>query len=401
MDILLLGGLFRNEKEEEIINNSIGNIQNAANAFQWNMVNGLIENKVNLSVLSLVYVGSFPKLYKKIYVRGEQIKNKDIKYWKYCGFINVFGIKHIFRTISATYNLFKWCKNNESNKKYVMVYAMHTPFMIAAYICKKLFKTIKTTIIIPDLPEYMDLSEEKSNIKNMLKKIDITISNKLIKNFDNYVVLTKYMIDKLNINEKDAVIIEGISNSTAIKNKIKSNKDMKSILYTGTLNKAYGIMELLKAFSKIKNSNYELWICGEGEAKEDIINMSKIDKRIKYFGLLKRSEVLQIQSEADVLINPRKAEGEFTKYSFPSKLMEYMASGTPSIVYPLKGMPKEYEDYFYIVEGNSVKDLENKILEVCSNSKRELEIKGINAREFVKKNKNPKVQTQKILDLIK
>ena len=41
---LFLGGLFPKEIEKEIFSNSTGAVQNAANAFQWNIINGFDQN---------------------------------------------------------------------------------------------------------------------------------------------------------------------------------------------------------------------------------------------------------------------------------------------------------------------------------------------------------------------
>ena len=66
MEILYLGGLFPKETEEEIINNSIGSIQNAANNLQWEIAKGLEENMESpISLLNSLYIGSYPKRYKK------------------------------------------------------------------------------------------------------------------------------------------------------------------------------------------------------------------------------------------------------------------------------------------------------------------------------------------------
>lgn len=42
LDICLVMGLYPKEKYQEIEKNSIYGIQNAANVFQWNIVNGLV-----------------------------------------------------------------------------------------------------------------------------------------------------------------------------------------------------------------------------------------------------------------------------------------------------------------------------------------------------------------------
>ena len=107
-----------------------------------------------------------------------------------------------------------------------------------------------------------------------------------------------------------------------------------------------------------------------------------------------------MQGEATVLINPRQNNGEYTKYSFPSKTIEYLASATPLIAYKLDGIPDEYDDYIEYVEGNSVDDLKNKIIDICEMDRDKLIIKGNKNRNFIINNKNARYQTKKILDIL-
>src|SRR5690606_15738320 len=159
--------------------------------------------------------------------------------------------------------------------------------------------------------------------------------------------------------------------STVNGSKKKPSK-IKSILYTGTLNKKYGILILLEAFELIKKDNYQLWICGAGEAEEDITKISANDHRIKFFGRVSRKEALRLQRKATVLINPRKSEEVFTKYSFPSKNMEYLLSGRPTIAYKLPGIPAEYEEYMFFIEDETAQGMAKKIIEACEKDPEEL-----------------------------
>ena len=85
------------------------------------------------------------------------------------------------------------------------------------------------------------------------------------------------------------------------------------------------------------------------------------------------------------------------KYSFPSKNMEYMVSGTPVLTTNLPGMPEEYKDYVYLFEDESVQGMARKIREVLSLPTNELYRKGRAAKEFVLNEKNNICQTHKIL----
>src|SRR5699024_551254 len=117
--------------------------------------------------------------------------------------------------------------------------------------------------------------------------------------------------------------------------------------------------------------------------------------------LLPRKKILELQKTSTVLINPRPNNEEYTKYSFPSKIMEYMSSGRPMIAYKLDGMPEEYLKYFYpVTETQSGDGLYNTLRDVLSKTPDELDKKGSCAKEFVLTLKNKKTQTFKILDLL-
>ena len=88
------------------------------------------------------------------------------------------------------------------------------------------------------------------------------------------------------------------------------------------------------------------------------------------------------------------------KYSFPSKTMEYLASGTPTLLYRLPGIPDEYFNYCFVVDGLGIKALQVKIEEVLNLSHEDLELTGKRARDFILKQKNPIQQCKKIFQLI-
>jgi glycosyltransferase involved in cell wall biosynthesis len=88
------------------------------------------------------------------------------------------------------------------------------------------------------------------------------------------------------------------------------------------------------------------------------------------------------------------------KYSFPSKTMEYMASGKPVVMYKLDGIPDEYDEYLFYADGsNGIEGLATKLKEVLNNYDSAL-VKAECAKEFVLNNKNAKVQAKRILDFV-
>ena len=72
------------------------------------------------------------------------------------------------------------------------------------------------------------------------------------------------------------------------------------------------------------------------------------------------------------MINPRSTLDDFTKYSFPSKTIEYMYSGTPLLTTRLKGIPNEYFDFVFSAENNTEEFFDAAIREALLLSDKEL-----------------------------
>jgi glycosyltransferase involved in cell wall biosynthesis len=209
------------------------------------------------------------------------------------------------------------------------------------------------------------------------------------------------MTTMLPVENKPFIVVEGIYNPDRELDMASELKDDKIILYTGTLMKRYGVLNLVNAFLKIKSKSVSLIVCGEGDAKNEILKLSQRDSRIIYKGLMAHGEVLSLQKRATLLVNPRTPEGIYTKYSFPSKIMEYFASGSPTLMYKLPGIPEEYYDFCYSIEMLGEGALASKIDELLGLPPEELKQKGLSAREFVLSQKNPEVQCAKIIEMLK
>ena len=111
--------------------------------------------------------------------------------------------------------------------------------------------------------------------------------------------------------------------------------------------------QLVNAFGKIEDENYRLILCGNGDAVDYIKRAAQQDERIIFTGQISPDKVKEYIKEADVLINPRPNNEEYTKYSFPSKDIEYLLSCNAVVAYMLDGMPKYYKDFIYEIQGDT------------------------------------------------
>jgi glycosyltransferase involved in cell wall biosynthesis len=219
---------------------------------------------------------------------------------------------------------------------------------------------------------------------------------------DYYVLLTKQMATYMNIN-KPFCVMEGISTEENVDDYPleRCKNDLKIIFYSGTLHRKFGVSNLIKAFTTISNQNYRLQICGVGDCEIEIKNMAEKDKRIEFLGRVKRDKVLQLQKNATVLVNPRQNSEEYTKYSFPSKNLEYLSSGVPLVAYKLDGIPDEYDDFIIYPVDDTEISLANEITKICNMADEDRKTLGLKAKDFVYKNKNKVTQSEKIIEFVK
>lgn len=285
---------------------------------------------------------------------------------------------------------------DDVSKNIVCCYALHSPFLLALVSLRRRFK--KGCVIVPDLPEFM--SDQESLFRRIVKRIDRKVIDYCVRRLDCFAFLSDAMADQLPIKDQPWVLVEGIYRSKTVPD-IKKN-DKIVILYTGQLKKRYGVFDLVEAFKRIPNSDYELWLCGGGSQEEMkwLQSQSDCDGRIKLLGRVSPDKALALQKEARLLVNPRHSDEEFTKYSFPSKTMEYLASGTPTLMCRLSSIPEEYYEHLFFFDDESVEGMANKIIEVCQISENALARKGLAASEFIRTRKNAFQQVGKILSLL-
>jgi glycosyltransferase involved in cell wall biosynthesis len=97
----------------------------------------------------------------------------------------------------------------------------------------------------------------------------------------------------------------------------------------------------------LPDPNYRLVLCGRGDCEDYIKEKQTADSRILYQGLVTADVARDWIRKADVLVNPRLNDEEYTKYSFPSKNIEYLLSGNPVVASMLSGMPEDYRRFIY------------------------------------------------------
>lgn len=245
--------------------------------------------------------------------------------------------------------------------------------------------------IVMDLPDMF---------KN--KNFSTHVANFVIRHCTDYVLLTEAMNDYLKNTEKPYVVLEGHADigMCRIAPDREKKQPGKVCLYAGGVSREYGLAELTEGFLKADIPDARLHIYGSGDYVEELQEIAKRDPRVHYGGVLLSSEIVEKELAATLLVNPRPTHEEFVKYSFPSKTMEYMSTGTPVLTTKLPGMPREYYPHVFFIEEETVEGVAAALKEVFSHSEEALEARGLAAREFVLEERNNVIQAAKIIKML-
>lgn len=397
MDVLLLCGYFEPKYQEEISRKTKTWVENAANTFQQRLIAGLKEQDINLKVVSAPFIGPWPTAYVDKTFKGFEA-GKSAENVQYVHFNNIWGYRNISRTAALKRCVKDFIRASKAEKKAIIVYCPHTPFLEAAVYGKNLDQSVHIHMVVPDLPQYMNLSKKAHPIYDFFKKIDIRKMERLITQVDSFMLLTKYMADTLHVGNRPFIVVEGI---TDIKNNpVRKRKEHgKKIAYAGKLVEAFGVKRLIEAFEMIGDPDASLQICGGGELKSYVEEMCKKDSRIHYYGVVSAEKANEILRNADVLVNPRQNDDEYTKYSFPSKIIEYLMTGNAVVAYMLDGMPEIYKQFLVVPVSSKVQSLSEAILCALDELKQEKEGKRIKAWQYLAETKDKGAVAKRLIAL--
>ncbi len=349
------------------------------------LAEGFVKNGISVETVSAPPI-TRTNYTKRFYRRKQETENGLV--YNYLSVVNVGVLKNILMFLGSFVKTI--CIVAKNKGSIVICDVLNVSVSAGALLAAKIAGR-KSVGIVTDIPEMQQVSK---------KKFSLWINNKILYGFSSYVFLTEQMNEKVNLKKRPYVVVEGHVDigMRDVENKPEDKYEQKVCLYAGALHIIYGIKMLVEAFLNADMPDSEIHIYGAGDYEDELKEISQRYKQVKYFGSVANQTVVEEQLKATLLVNPRPSNEEFTKYSFPSKNMEYMASGTPALTARLPGMPKDYEDYVYIFTEETVDGLASSLKSILNKSKDELHQKGMAAKEFVLKNKNNVSQAKKIID---
>ncbi len=402
-EILFIGQHFPPGLERTLMRDTRGRAGFSNHNFETALLRGLgslEQARVRAITLPLQY--SWPRSSSRWRIASERGERGGVPV-RSVGYVNLPGVSILASARAMARAIREELEAFDGEEVQVIV---NTPLLPVAQalemVARKTSMRLSTTLILPDVPSCVTSMAGMGGLKaKVFGHINAAIM-KGARRYDRYIMLTDAMNDFFGVAPERRMVMEGVVDPGAdnFRADAPGTEGKKVALYTGSLFEIFGVTRLVEAFISEGPEDAELWICGSGDMAPRLREIASRHPRVKFLGLVTAAEARELQRRAAVLVNPRPAAGDYTRYSFPSKTLEYLAAGRPVIMNRLPGIPAEYDPYLIYPEDESARAWGRALREtfaMAPSRREELARKG---REYVLHHKTPQAQARRILDFI-
>ncbi len=389
MNILYVANTCSREKFWEYIESRGGPVSQQAQKYNLLLAEGLAAGGAKVRLISTRPINR--AVDNRLWFKGEREQENGVEF-RYVPFVNL----PLWRNICLFFGVFGRVLFARGKRKETAIVcdALNISATFAAYIAAAL-RGFQTVGIVTDLPGQF------SGFHNLPRSQKINLA--IMQHSNSFLLLTEQMNEIVNPKKRPFIVLEGHADTAMaqVDNDLAAKADKKICLYAGSLMKIYGIGDLVEGFIKANVPNTELHIYGSGNFEDELKRLGEHYDNVKYMGVAPNAEIVKAELAATLLVNPRPTNEEYTKYSFPSKNMEYMASGTPVLTTKLPGMPADHLPHVYLIEEETADGIAAVLGDLLTRDTAELHEKGKAAKAFILKEKNNVSQAKKLLQLIK
>jgi glycosyltransferase involved in cell wall biosynthesis len=318
-------------------------------------------------------------------------------------FPNLPVLKQVYLALGLAHQTLLWrWRTRRAPSRVLIIDGAYVSAMTTVLPCLRGAARTTRIGIFADLYSYMadvqDASARRVGLVHSVARRSVATSLALL---DGYVVLTEQMSEVLNTEGKPYVVMEGLVDveAPAPEPDGREKTPHPTVLYAGALRREYGLETLVRGFQAWDRPDAELVVYGQGDYAAELAAIAEADPRITYRGLAPTADVVAAERQSWLLVNPRPAEQEFTKYSFPSKNMEYLVSGTAVLTTRLPGMPADYLEHVLTIDEPGPEAVSRGLAKALAEGPDGLQRRGERGRAFVLEHKNNVRQAARILSL--
>ena len=358
--------------------------------FGWAVIDAMESSGVRVVPISSAPVRDFPHN-RQILFRGGAFQRGGTS-GRTVTFVNLTGLKHVTRFLSAASIGRRVAVKHPVDA--ILVHGVNSSLLWAAQRMGERLR-VPTVVIITDPPSLSTAFDNR--VTSWLKKFDKRLIHSALRRVSGVVVLAPKLAAEL-CKDKPWILMEGIATRPSTTGAEVAEGWPPSVVYAGGLHESYGVRDLIDAVA-LSASTWNLEIYGKGPMEDEAKQASQTNERIRFGGVLSGQGLTSAYQRAALLVNPRKPDADFVEYSFPSKLLEYMASGVPVLTTRLPTIPDDYLEHLVTCDAGAG-GLAASIDKVMNLAPRERAVMGMRAQEFILSTRGKHAQGGKLLQFV-
>lgn len=365
----------------------------AANNFQRNLLEALIRCGID-QVVALSLLPMARSTRRPVFVGGHRsCLDEYLTLWR-APFVNLGWCKPLtafFSFVGATLAMWlgqKWRPDA------ILIYDPILRYTLPGLLAARLWG-VPGVLIVADLNPVIPWKLDRS----FMRQVRTRLRARVLHHFDGLIVLSGHVAGDYGAGKPTLKMEGGITGELAEIPPQLPGDDHWTLMYSGSLNESSGARLALAAFTFLDDPRYRLWFTGRGPLEGQIRTAARADPRIRCYGFVDRAAYLALAAQATVLLNPRLGWPE-NRYNFPSKLLEYLASGRPVITTSTSDLEAEYGDKVFVLREQTPQALAALIEDVCGMVRSDLDAVGARARAYMLAHKTWAAQGQRVYEFI-
>jgi len=370
----------------------------AGNSFQTKLIQGLARSGLpDVEVFSVRPVPSYPKS-PVIWFAGGRDRLDDRIILRLLPFLNLTPIKQVMIGLDVVFTLLSWAWRKRKQKRIVLTYNLSVPPAALTLFAARLVRA-KAVVSVNDV------NVPGETVPNtLLFRLDFAVQRWLMPRFDGHLVVADRIARDFFPGRRYVRIEGGVDREfleSTERGDAGSAHSPLVLAFAGTLNEVNGVRLILGAMQRLRDNNLHLRIAGGGPLEEMVRDAARQDPRIDFMGMLDTAALADFYKHADVLLNIRLTTAVDTRYFFPSKLIEYLGSGVPTVTTRVAHADSEFAGLVYLLGEESPQGLADLLNNVASLQAEERWELGRLARTYVTTYKTWEVQSAKAAEYLR
>lgn len=320
--------------------------------FGWSVVEALRAAGAEVDLISTAPVTDYPSN-SKIGFRGREFEVAGTR-GTTISFVNLTGLKHVTRFVTASVAVRRLSRRRRYDA--ILVHGVHSPFIwVAVRAARRL--DIPAVVVLTDPPSLPTPFDGRAS--RQLKRLDRHVILTGLARVTGVVALTQDLAQDF-AGGRPSLQFEGIArplDAPSVPSGGATRADV--VVYAGALAAEYGVGRLVDAVG-MSSGSWTLHLYGAGPLADVIHTAADASERIVFHGLVDSATLASAYARASLLVNPRPVDQTFVKYSFPSKLIEYLSTGRPVMTTRLPTIPADYAEHLVFV-GDTAPELAKEI----------------------------------------